>query len=73
MPPPLAPIPSPEAVPLLTVSQAADCLGLSRSSAYRAAKCGDLPTVTLSGRLYIPTAALRKHLHLDDVPTKATA
>jgi excisionase family DNA binding protein len=59
-------IPNPETVPLLTVAQAADILGVSRSAAYRAATAGDLPTLRLSNRLYIPTAALRKQLHIDD-------
>lgn len=44
---------------LITVTQAAKVLGISRASAYRYAACDDLPTVRLGGRLYVVTARLR--------------
>jgi hypothetical protein len=33
-------------------------LGISRSAGYRAAAAGDLPTIRLGRRLYVPTARL---------------
>jgi hypothetical protein len=44
--------------PLISVSTAADLLGLSRSAAYRYASLGDLPTRRLGGRVYVVTALL---------------
>jgi hypothetical protein len=35
-----------------------DLLGISRSAGYRAAAAGDLPTIRLGRRLYVPTARL---------------
>jgi len=44
---------------LIGVQQAAcDLLGISRSAGYRAAATGDLPTIRLGRRLYVPTARL---------------
>ncbi len=42
----------------LSVAEAGDLMGLSRSAAYRAADRGELPTVRLSGRLRVPIGAL---------------
>jgi len=47
-----------ELPPTLTVEQAGELLGLSRSAAYRAAATGDLPTIRFGRRLYVPTARL---------------
>lgn len=44
--------------PTIKVEQAGQLLGLSRTAAYRAASRGDLPTIRLNGRLYVPTAKL---------------
>jgi excisionase family DNA binding protein len=44
--------------PLLSVEQACELLGVSRSAGYRAAASGDLPTLRWGRRLYIPTARL---------------
>ena len=66
-------VPNPETQPLLTITQAALVLGVSRATAYRAAQAGELPTITLSNRKYVPTAALRRHLHLDDSPIELPA
>jgi hypothetical protein len=42
--------------PMITVPQAGQILGLkSRSAAYRAAARGDLPTVRMCGKLFVPT------------------
>jgi excisionase family DNA binding protein len=43
---------------LIGVEQACALLGISRSTGYRAAAAGDLPTIRLGRRLYVPTARL---------------
>jgi excisionase family DNA binding protein len=43
---------------LIGVEQACALLGISRSAGYRAAAVGDLPTIRLGRRLYVPTARL---------------
>ena len=43
---------------LIGVKQACALLGISRSAGYRAAAVGDLPTIRLGRRLYVPTARL---------------
>lgn len=59
-------LPSPETEPLLSVGEAAGYLGISRTATYRAVKAGDIPSLKLNGRLYVPTAKLRQLVHLDD-------
>jgi excisionase family DNA binding protein len=43
---------------LLSVEQACELLGLSRSAGYRAAAAGHIPMIRWGHRLYIPTARL---------------
>jgi excisionase family DNA binding protein len=50
--------------PLLSVEQACELLGVSRSAGYRAAATGDLPTVRWGRRLYVPAARLLELLGL---------
>lgn len=52
--------------PTLTVDQAAEVLGISRSSAYRAASASEIPTLRIGRRILVPTAKLRALLQ---VPT----
>lgn len=52
----------------LTVEQAGQLLGLSRSSAYRAAARGELPTLRFGRRLLVPTGRLFTMLGLEDLP-----
>jgi excisionase family DNA binding protein len=47
---------------VLTVEQAGALLGLSRGSAYLAARRGQLPTLKFGSRLVVPVAALEKLL-----------
>ena len=47
---------------LIAVPKAAKLLGISRTSAYRLAASGELPTRRLGGRVYVLTAALRSLL-----------
>lgn len=49
----------------LTVGQAAAVLGISRSSAYRAARDGALPAISVRGRVLILRSPLEALLHCD--------
>ena len=51
--------------PTMTVEEAAELLGLSRSSGYRAAAVGELPTIRIGRRLLVPTPKLFALLGLD--------
>jgi excisionase family DNA binding protein len=42
----------------MTIEEAGELLGLSRSSAYRAAARGELPTLRFGRRLVVPTGRL---------------
>lgn len=42
----------------MTIEEAGELLGLSRSSAYRAAARGELPTLRFGRRLVVPTRRL---------------
>jgi excisionase family DNA binding protein len=44
---------------LISVSRAAELLGLKRASAYRYAAAGELPVKRLGGRIFIITAEIR--------------
>jgi len=43
---------------LLSVEQASELLGLSRSAGYRAVAAGHIPTIRWGHRLYVPTVRL---------------
>lgn len=51
--------------PTVPVDTAAELLGISRSSAFRAVRRGELPSIRLGRRIVIPTAGLRALLGLD--------
>ena len=51
-----------ELPPTLSIERAAKLLGLSRSSAYRAAANGHLPTLAFGRRLFVPTIRLLEML-----------
>lgn len=51
-----------ELPPTISVEHAAKLLGLSRSSAYRAAASGELPTLVFGRRRFVPTARLLEML-----------
>ena len=51
-----------ELPPTLSIERAAKLLGLSRSSAYRAAANGQLPTLAFGRRLFVPTVRLLEML-----------
>jgi excisionase family DNA binding protein len=54
----------------LTVGEAARLLGVSRGSAYQAARAGELPTVRLGRRLLIPRHALERMLGAEDLTAR---
>ena len=54
--------------PTITVEQAADILGVSRSSAYRAVKNDEIPTFKIGRRLLVPTARLLAMLSGETTP-----
>lgn len=45
-----------------TVPEAGARIGLSKNAAYEAAKRGELPTLKIGGRLFVPIAAFEKML-----------
>jgi excisionase family DNA binding protein len=66
----LPPLPDPADKPTLTVEEAGRYLGISRPTAYEAAKNGTLPVLRVNRRLLVPTAALRRMLALDMEATR---
>jgi excisionase family DNA binding protein len=42
--------------------EAGELLGIGRSKAYEAAKCGEIPTIRIGRRLLVPKAALHRML-----------
>lgn len=58
-------LPRAEQCPTVSVDAAAKALGVSRASAYAAAKSGEIPTIRVGRRMVVPTAALRRLLELD--------
>lgn len=54
-------LPDPEVQPLLRVEDLIGFVpGMGRSALYDAAAAGELPTIRLRGKLYIPTGELRR-------------
>jgi excisionase family DNA binding protein len=49
----------------LTVKETAELLGIGRSTAYRAAKAGQLPVLHIGGRYLIAREALEKMLQVN--------
>jgi excisionase family DNA binding protein len=50
----------------LTIPQAAKRLGVTRNSAYQAARRGEIPTIKIGKRILVPVAALEKKLRGDE-------
>jgi excisionase family DNA binding protein len=46
----------------LTIEEAAKGLGISKASAYEAARSGELPTIKIGKRILVPLAALDRML-----------
>ena len=51
----------------ISVSKAAEVLGISRTTAYECVRTGDLPALRLGGRIVVPTQAI------DDLLERASA
>ena len=62
-------VPDPALQPTLSIEDAGRLLGVSRTTAYKAAKTGDLPTIQIGGRKLVPTARLRDLLGIANPPT----
>jgi excisionase family DNA binding protein len=54
----------------LTIPEAAEQLGISRTHAYAMAKRGEIPTVWLGGRCLVPVDRLKERLLLPIVTQK---
>ena len=53
--------------PLLGVEEACELLGISRYAGYQAARAGELPTLRLGRRVFVPTAKLLNLIGLSTV------
>ncbi len=49
----------------VSVTEAARLLGVGRTLAYRCVRTGELPSVTLGGRILIPRSALERIVSLE--------
>jgi excisionase family DNA binding protein len=58
---------------LMSIPDAAKVLGLSRSSAYRYANSGELPTKRIGGRVYVVRAQLADFLATDSTQENPAA
>ena len=59
-------LPHPEACPLLKADQLVGLIpGMGRSAVYAAIKAGQIPSVRIGSRVFVPTAALRRLWGLD--------
>ena len=54
----------------MTITQAAELLGISRSAGYRAVTRGEIPTIRIGRRLLVPTAKLHALLGWYAGPTE---
>jgi excisionase family DNA binding protein len=55
----------PDSRPTVSVDEAAIVLGISRASAYQAAKNGELPVLRFGRKMRVPTAALMRMLEVE--------
>ena len=53
------------------VEVAGEALGIGRSLAYAAIRNGELPAIKIGRRVSVPTAPLRKMLHIEVTPKTA--
>lgn len=57
-------IPDPEAKPLLRPTEVAATLKWSKNTVYALIKSGELETIKVKGRFFVPTSSLRAYLRL---------
>ncbi len=48
-----------------TVSEVAQLLGISRGSAYNHVRSGDIPSITIGGRIVVPRRAIDELLNVE--------
>ncbi len=58
--------------PTITVEEAAELLGVSRTSAYRAVGRGEIPVIRIGRRLLVPTGKLLAMLGVEATPSRET-
>lgn len=51
-----------------SVPEAAKVLGIGRSAAYEAARCGEIPVIRIGKRILVPAAALERMLEGTNTP-----
>ena len=56
---------------VLTILEAAEELGISKGSAYEAARSGKIPTIRIGRRLIVPRVAFDRMLEQADEPKDA--
>ena len=59
-------MPTPDEKPLLKIDEVAELTGLERHHLYRLTARGEFPSVRVGRLLFVPTAALRRFLRIDD-------
>jgi excisionase family DNA binding protein len=59
-------VPDPARKPTLSVGEAADLLGICRSTLYRAIKDGEIPVIRIGRRYRVPTARLAQLLESEE-------
>lgn len=57
-------IPNPESKPLLKPQEVAPLLGWSKNTVYELIHTGELESIKVRGRYWVPTSALRAYLRL---------
>lgn len=66
-------LPRPEDKPLMRVEEAGAYLNLGRAASYDAVRRGEIPTLRVGRRIWVPTAKFRVLLGLDAVPHEAAS
>ena len=56
-----------------SVPEAGALLGLGRNAAYEAARCGELPSIKIGSRIFVPKSALSRLLDRADAKLSETA
>jgi excisionase family DNA binding protein len=59
-------IPDPETTPLLKPTEVAALLGMSKNTIYDLVEAGQLESIRVRKRIYVPTTSLRTFLRLKD-------
>lgn len=66
-------LPDPYVRPLVSIEAAGEYVGLSRRSAFRAVELDQIPTITLAGTRWVPTADLYRMLRIPLPEPRSTA